>query len=443
MSRYLDLADQVLGLVGDRGEAEVLVYGGIEALTRFANSFIHQNVGEEQLSVTLKVAVDGRVSSATSTQTDDDALRRLVDATIEAARLRSVDPDWPGLAAPAVVPAVEHYDEATHFASPAERAAVVKAFVDVGPGLKAAGYCGTEGGTVAFVNSAGQRVEGRSTRSTIDGIHQTGTSAGSGHQTAGRLAELDGAAVGSVARRRAVESAEAFDLEPGEYEVVLAPECVATMVVFLCAYGLNAKQVAEGQSFAEVGKQQFDDRVAIWDDATGPGALGVLFDAEGTPKRRVELVTGGVTASLAHDRRTARKLDTESTGHAVPGGETWGAFPTNLFVGVGGETVEEMIAAVERGLYVSTFNYNRVLDPKTQVVTGLTRNGTFMITNGEITGSVTNLRYTQSFVEALGPGRVLGLGSDSRFAASEFGDGLIHTPSVRLASWNFTGGAEG
>jgi predicted Zn-dependent protease len=105
--------------------------------------------------------------------------------------------------------------------------------------------------------------------------------------------------------------------------------------------------------------------------------------------------------------------------------------------------VDEMIAAVERGLYVSTFNYCRVLDEKTLVVTGLTRNGTFMIENGRITGAVTNLRFTQSFAGALGPGRVLAVGNDARFADSEFGTGVTFVPSLRLAAWNFTGGASG
>jgi predicted Zn-dependent protease len=102
-----------------------------------------------------------------------------------------------------------------------------------------------------------------------------------------------------------------------------------------------------------------------------------------------------------------------------------------------------MIAGVDRGLYVATFNYCRVLDPKTLVVTGLTRNGTFMIENGTITGAVTNMRFTQSFVDALGQGRVHAIADDARFADSEFGPGMMHVPSLHLEGWNFTGGAGG
>ncbi|MDP8958651.1 MAG: metallopeptidase TldD-related protein [Actinomycetota bacterium] len=224
---------------------------------------------------------------------------------------------------------------------------------------------------------------------------------------------------------------------------MLEPECTATIAVFLSFYGFNGKPFVEGQSFVRLGEQQFDRSIDIWDDVAEPRALGVPFDAEGTPKRRVDFVSRGVTTSLAHDRRTAGKMDAESTGHAIPGGEVWGAFPSNLFFGTGNRTLEEMIAEVERGLLVTTFNYCRVLDPKTQVITGLTRNGTFLIERGEVTRGVKNLRFTQSLLEALGKGKVLGIGSQSRFADSEFGAGYVVAPALHLAEWNFTGGAQG
>ena len=329
-----ELCQQVLDLVGDRAEAQVTAQAGRPALTRFANSFIHQNVGEAGVSVHLKAALpDSRVAAASTTRADADGLAALVEGTLAAAALRPVDPDWPGLAPPAPVPDVEHYDAATENATPDERARRVRAFVDAGPGLRAAGYCDTEGGITAFANSAGQRAEGRSSRATIDGIHQTADSAGSGHATAVRLTDLDAGGVGSAAADRALRSQAAADIEPGQYEVVLESECVATILIFLAFYGFNAKQVIEGQSGIRLGEAQFDPAVSIWDDATAPDALGVAFDADGTPKRRLDLVTAGVATALAHDRRTARKMGTESTGHAVGESDAYGAIPSNLFLG--------------------------------------------------------------------------------------------------------------
>jgi predicted Zn-dependent protease len=443
-----DLCQQVLDLVGGRAEAQVTAHQSRPALTRFANSFIHQNVGEFRTSVALKLALpDGRVAAASTTRVDRDGLEALVDGTLAAAALRPVDPDWPGLAPPAPVPAVDHHDAATEAAAPDERARRVRAFVDAGSGLRAAGYCSTDGGTTAFANSAGQRAGGRSSQATIDGIHQTDDSAGSGHATAVRLADLDAAGVGAAAADRAQRSRAAADIEPGEYEVVLEPECVATILIFLAFYGFNAKQVIEGQSGIRLGEAQFDPAVSIWDDATAPDALGVAFDVDGTPKRRLDLVRAGTSSALVHDRRTARKLGTESTGHAVAESDAYGPIPSNLFFGPAdasfGAGTADLIASTSRGLLVTTFNYCRILDPKTQVVTGLTRNGTFLIEDGKVRGGVKNLRFTQSFLEALGPGNVLGISREARFADSEFGPGLVHCPALRLASWRFTGGARG
>jgi predicted Zn-dependent protease len=444
MSRLSDVAEQALALVDPAAEAEITVGEGTQALTRFANSYIHQNVAEEGPAVTVKVALDGQIASATGNRTGKEDLERLVGEAVASARLQPVDPDWPGLTPPAAIDPFNHWDEDTAAATPALRAGVVKAFVDAGAGLSAAGYCETTATSILFANSAGHMAEDRFTSATLDGIHRDGTAAGSGHAASVRLGDLDGSAVGGLAARRARDSAGATDTKPGEYEVVLSPECVATICIFMAVYGFNAKAHEEGQSFVQLGEQQFDPAFRLSDDATDPRALRIGFDAEGTRKRRLDLVVEGKTAAIAHDRRTARKAGVESTGHGFASfGGYFGPITSDLFVRPGNLSEQDLISAVDRGLYVATFNYCRVLDPKTLVVTGLTRNGTFMIENGRITHPVTNLRFTQSFVESLGPGRVLGVGNDDRYGDSEFGSGLVHCPSLRLSDWNYTGGAAG
>jgi predicted Zn-dependent protease len=203
---------------------------------------------------------------------------------------------------------------------------------------------------------------------------------------------------------------------------------------FLSLYGFNAKAHQDGTSFVHLGERQFDGAVSIWDEAADPRTLGLLFDAEATPKQRVDLVAGGVSNALLYDRRTAAKAGTKSTGHSQG---PIGAYPSNLFFGSGKQPVASLIRGVDRGLIVYDFWYTRILDPKTQVVTGLTRNGVFLIENGVIGPAVNNLRFTQSFAAALGPDRVLGVASDGRLV------GGMDLPTVRLASWNFTGGANG
>jgi predicted Zn-dependent protease len=437
------IADQVVEIVGDRAEANVRVVRTRHGLTRFANSFIHQHVGEDTVSVAVTLAVDGRTASSSTTRVAEDDLRTLVDDTIESARLQPVDTHWPGATPPAAIDGSGNLDGETADCAPDRRAAGVKDFIDAGPELRSAGYLDTEADIVAFSSTAGQRATGGTSRATIDGIHQTERSAGSGHQTSVRFAELDPGRAGEVAADRARRSAAFVDVDPGRFEVVLHPEAVATMLIFLAFYGFNAKTHLEGQSFVTLGEQQFDPSITLVEDPADPRAIALPFDAEGTPRQRFALVEDGVTRALAHDRRTARRAGTTTTGSAVPGGEAFGAVPLNVVMPGGDTPPEAMVTDVERGLLVTSFHYCRVLDPKSQVVTGLTRNGTFLIEDGELVGAVGNLRYTQSFLEALGEGRVLAVGDDDRYADSEFGAGRVICPSLRLAEWNFTGGARG
>ena len=207
-----------------------------------------------------------------------------------------------------------------------------------------------------------------------------------------------------------------------------------------------------------LGDDQFDPAVTIVDDAA---AAGYVFDAEGTPHRRVVLVDAGTTASLTHDRRTAAAAGTESTGHSV-GDPSWGgcrppprsrpapaaAVPADEVDGpVVDAATAELVAGVERGVLVTDFWYTRVLDPRTLAVTGLTRNGVWLVENGEVTRPLRNFRFTQSYAQALLPGNVIGVGRrrHRRCPATPTGPARPAGPHRRCTwpSWNFTGGASG
>jgi predicted Zn-dependent protease len=442
----LELAEHVLDLVRARvadAEVEVTIRTGTEALTRFANSFIHQNVASEVNHVLIRVALDGR-NAATSVDgpADDATLARAIDGALEAARVRPPDPDWPGLAPRAAAPDVEHWDDETAAADPDERAARVRAFVDAADGLETAGFCSTTEVHVAFANSAGQRLTGRGTAAALDGIARTPTADGSGRKTSVRLSDLDGREVGERAAQKARDASDPTDLDPGRYEVVLEPDCVANILSFLLVAGFNGKAVEEGRSFARLGELQFDPSVNLRDDVSDPATIGIPFDIEGTPRWPLDLVRDGVTSGLLHTRRTAKVAGTNSTGHAVEGGAAFGALGANLNLSAGDRAPAELVAGVERGILVTDFWYTRILDPRTQVVTGLTRNGVWLVEDGRIVRPVTNMRFTQSFLEALGPGAVRGIGSDPAVILGGW-DSVFLVPSLHLGSWNFTGGAKG
>jgi predicted Zn-dependent protease len=178
--------------------------------------------------------------------------------------------------------------------------------------------------------------------------------------------------------------------------------------------------------------------------------LGPLFDAEGTPKRRVSLVEAGVVTGVTHDRRSAAKAGggATTTGHAIAGGEAFGAVATATVLEAGsrrGAVSPSQPRSSPRwsgGCSSPTSGTPRALDPKTLVATGLTRNGVFLIENGEVGRAVSNLRFTQSYVAALAPGQVLGVGDDGRLGSPGGCTLSLHyAPSLHLAAWNFTGNA--
>jgi predicted Zn-dependent protease len=462
MSRELDLAARVVELVreiaGPDAEAEAGSTHTALALTRFANSAIHQNVAEETTHVRLRLHLAGRTAAGSSTVVTDDGLRNLVERTVAAARLCPPDSAWPGVAPPAPVAGPGNWDAATAAADPDERADRVRAFVEAAGGLETAGYCRTASWAGAFANSAGQSVTGRSAEAAMDGVARLGGVDGVARRNTGRLADLDGTVLGARAAVKARAGAAPVELAPGRYEVVLEPTAVVDLLQNFALFGFNGKAYNERRSFAQPGVAQFDPAITLVDDALG--TLGLPFDAEGTPKRRIPLIERGVTRTVAHDRRTAAEAGVESTGHALAGGASWGAVPTNLRLAAAGETANgtgptevsgpvvdsdtaALVAKVQRGLLVTDFWYTRVLDPKSLVVTGLTRNGVWLIEDGEVTTAVQNFRFTQSYPQALAPGTVLGLGRYAALLPDSWEASWWSAPALRLASWNFTGGASG
>ncbi len=436
------------------------------ALTRFATSVIHQNVEDDTTGVRLVVHHDGRTASGSATVSSPDDVAGLVERVREAVRVAPRDPTWPGLTpASAGRPRPVGVDLATAGATPQDRAEVVRGFVEGAGGLETAGYVRTVHRTGGLASSGGRVVVGEST--------ECGLSAIARHDDAGTrwdglarlaplsLAELDGELLGARAAAKARAMSGAEELPAGRYEVVLEPGAVFDLLGNLAAHGYGGRAVEEGRSFVRLGEQQLDPAVDLVDD---PSEVGVTYDDEGTPARLLPLVEAGRSVGVATDRRTALALSGDadtSTGHSAHGGFSWGPVPLYLALRPSGgpeeaatevdgpaadSSVTDLVAGVERGILVSDFWYTRMLDPRSVSFTGLTRNGTWLVEDGRITRPVSNLRFTQSYVDALAPGQVRGVG---RTATPVPGDTYsassprFSCPALHLASWNFTGGASG
>jgi PmbA protein len=419
---------------------EVLLFHSWGGLTRFADSAIHQSTWREDTSLRIRVVADGRVAVASTNELTPGGAARAAAGARELAEVTSPDPLFPGLAPKADVPAKDAYDEATAGTTPEQRAEGVEAIVSqASDGFRAAGSYETGAAEIALLNSEGQFCYGPTTQASVTAL-VSGGDGGAGYVEAWSVGTdgLDLEGIGRRAARKARDSQAPRDLDPGRYEVVLEPAAVATLVAFLSYLGFGGRALAEGRSClsGKEGQRVAADAITVVDDVFAPGMPGAAFDFEGTPKKRVDLIRDGVFHDGVYDRRSARQAGKESTGHALPAPNPEGAFPLNVEMAPGNASVEDMVSATKRGLLVTRFHYSNVVHPLDSVITGMTRDGTWLIENGEITHPVKNLRFTQSILEALQGTELVGRDTEM---VSEFFFSASRVPALKLASFHFTG----
>ena len=433
------VADAALSVPGADG-VEVLFMHEWGGLTRFASNSIHQSTHREDTGIRVRVVTEGRIGVAASNDFSLEGARRAAESAVEMASVVAPDPMFPGLAPPASTSEHHAFDEPTASTTPEQRAEAVAELVALCPqGFTAAGAYETLASEVAVANTEGQFCWAPSSQASINTV-VTGSDGGSGFAEvfAAGTDELDPTSIGKRAADKAVASRSPRDIDPGRYTVVLEPAAVSTLVGFLAWIGFGGRSLFEGRSCFS-GKQ--DQQVAaplvtIYDDALSDGTLGLPFDFEGVPRSRVNLIREGVFLGGVYDLRTAKQAGTTTTGHALPPPNPEGPFPLNLFMAPGETGLEQMIASTERGLLVTRFHYTNVVHPVESTITGMTRDGTFLIEDGEIAQPVKNLRFTQSILEALSGTEMIGRETE---LASEFFFSASRVPALKVASFNFSG----
>ena len=422
-------------------ECELKMMHSKSALTRFANSQIHQNVDEESADVYLTVHKDGKTLSRSKNITAIKSSKEFIEEALDSLQESPEDTTWAGLTSK--TDSHDGYLE-KHEPSPDERANLVKDFVNEGKDMNAAGYCSTYINNFFIWNTNGLNSTDTSSSAFIDGIFRTDTSAGSSHRGSVDIKDLDAAQTGHEAASLAIDSQNPVDIDPGKYEVILGHEAVSTILVFLSVYGLNAKSKIDGMSPILINEKQFDEKITLIDTPEDDESIGFKIDASGAKKHNLEVIKNGIPNTFFHTRRTAKELNMKNTYHELFGwGDNFGGIATNLELSKGTTSHEDMISSVKKGIFINEFWYCRVLDPITQVVTGLNRNGSFLIEDGKITKPVGRLRFTQSFITSLSQGNVISVGDTSRYADSEFGEGMLKVPKLHLKEFNFTGGVSG
>jgi predicted Zn-dependent protease len=298
----------------------------------------------------------------------------------------------------------------------------------------------SEGGVA---NSLGVWAYGATTNAEINTVIMSDTSSGYASAFALDVNDLHFEAVGREALDKCLSSQNPRALDPGEYTVILEPYAVQDFVQMMSHTGFSAVALQEGRSFmaGKMGQQIVDPRVSIWDDGLDAGGIPLPFDYEGVPKRRVDFIREGVARGVVYDSYHAGKEEgVESTGHALPAPNTFGPFPLNTFFGPGEGALQDMIAGTARGIYVTRFHYTRPVEPAKVIITGMTRDGTFLIENGEIAHPVKNLRFTQSYLAALN--NLQDVGRDTRLLRGAWGLGSTRVPALKLDEFTFTGATE-
>jgi len=406
LNTWSELLEDLQKHIPSSVECEIKMMHSKSALTRFANSHIHQNVDEESADIFLIIHKDGKTISRSKNITAIKNSKDFVKEALDSLEKSPKDTTWAGLTGK-----TESYEgfQKKRESSPEERANLVRDFVDEGKEMNAAGYCSTYLNNFFIWNSNGLNSSDTSSSAFIDGIFRTNTSAGSSHR---------------------VDSQNPVDIDPGKYEVILGHEAVSTILVFLSVYGFNAKSKIDGMSPILLNQNQFDEKINLFDTPEDEESIGFKIDASGAKKYNLEIIKNGVPNTYFHTRRTSKELNMENTHH-------------EFFLNKGNASEKDMISSVKKGIYINEFWYCRVLDPITQVVTGLNRNGSFLIENGKITKPIGRLRFTQSFITSLSQGNVISVGDTSRYADSEFGEGMLKVPKLHLKEFNFTGGVSG
>src|ERR1700719_486548 len=454
-----DIFDRIKKL-STADEVEVLFSGGHFALTRFANNTIHQNVAEENHVVSVRAVFGGKTARAFTNKFDEESLRQVVRSAESLARAQHQDPDLlpmpdpseaagsAGGGARATETPSRHFERTAQI-TPELRAEGVKKIVGVAEKhrLTTAGVFSSTESFEGIFNSRGLSKCHTQTSAEVSITMLADDSSGWQRASSPDVANLDPLRLAEIAAQKAVGSAHPREIPPGKYTVILEPAAVLDIVGFMF-WDYSGMAILDQRSFltGRIGTQLFGENITIWDDVAHPLQAGSPFDGEGMRRQRVQVVENGMVKRVVYARGTAQKMkkseyaakvgSIEPTGHGFPLPNEVGEMPMNIVFGVPekSRSVEEMIAATERGVLVTRLWYIREVDPYEKIVTGMTRDGTFLVENGKVQCGLRNFRFNQSLISMLS--NVEAMSVPVRASGEESFDMVV--PAMKVREFNFT-----
>lgn len=432
---------------GDAAEAVLL--GSDRVLTRMANNSVIQNGRVQDARVAFRVVQDGRVGTAFTNDLTPDGLADAAKRARAIAAVSKTDSEFPGFPADggeAPVPADAFAEETAELSAEAKASALASVFAR---GKKSdvviAGSYHSGSREMGVVNSHGleryfQQTVADSKLFALDGH----TSGYSGHLSTSHN-DIDFSQLAEVCVEKCLNGRKPQAIEPGDYDVIIEPEAICELLEWMSAIGFSSQSMQDHMSFQyeRIGEKVTGDDVTIYDDGFCEAGVGLPtpFDGEGVTKQKVTLLDHGIARGVVWDTRSGAKSGCSSTGHAVLDDSSPDntAAPGNLVFVPGNETREQLLSKVERGLWVTRFHYvNGLLDPKRALMTGLTRDGTFLIENGKVTKPVQNLRFTDSILDAWS--RIDGVTGDLKAVPTWWSSlGAYVAPTVLIRKLHFNG----
>jgi predicted Zn-dependent protease len=442
-------------------EVEVFISGGRFALTRFANNTIHQNVEDENHAISVRTVFGGRTARASTNRFDDDSLRRVVESSEALAKVQHPDPDLLPMpdsreaggrtdespVSTRVVPS-GHFEQTADI-TPQLRADGVKKIVDVAQKhkLTTAGIFSSAESVEGIFNSRGLSDWHTRTLAEVSVTMIGADSSGWQKANSPDVTNLDPLRLAEIAAQKALDSAHPAEIPAGKYTVILEPAAVLDVVGFMF-WDYSGMAILDQRSFlsGRIGSQLFGENITIWDDVTHPLQSGSPFDGEGMRRQRVPLVENGVVKRVVYARATAARMKRseykdkvgliEATGHGFLIPNEMGEMPVNIVFAApeNPKTLAEMIASTERGVLVTRLWYIREVDPYEKMLTGMTRDGTFLVENGRVGPGVRNFRLNESLIHMLS--NVEAMSVPLRACGEESFDMVV--PAMKIRDFNFT-----
>jgi PmbA protein len=429
----VEQAAQSLGV----SDVEALFGAHFGALTRFANNTIHQNVAEQDRWISVRVALDQKTARATTNRFDPDSIRGAVEQALALARAAAPNPDLLPLNEVSVTSETKRFDAATANATPDHRGRAVAESIRIveSAGQTAAGIYSTGQSVEAIFNTRGVAAWHAESMAQFSITAMAGDSSGWAKASAVSHATIDPVALARSASEKARLSSNPREIAPGRYTVILEPAAVLDLVGQMFG-DFSATSVNDSRSFLtdRLGAKLFGDNINISDDVAHPLQAGVPFDGEGVPRRKLTLVEAGVPRELAYARSSAHRAGVEPTGHGFPLPNEVGEAPLNIVIAGGTTMLDQMIASTERGVLVTRLWYIREVDPYEKIMTGMTRDGTFLIEDGRVTRGLRNFRFNQGIIELLN--NVEALSPSVRASGEEAFDMVV--PAMKVRNFNFT-----